>query len=188
MSAADGTLRLFVGTVVSASARAELSGALAPLERVLGDDVSWTRPAGWHVTLAFVGRVPAALGPVVDDVTARVLRGWRAPQPVAATTGEVAVLGRGAVTLAVHDEPAGTLAALGVRLQADLADAEVPVSRRPVRAHVTVARARRGRALSGASDVVVAPVRWDVAAVQVLTAHLGDGPARYVARSEHALG
>lgn len=178
-------LRLFVGAVLPAAARDDLSGVLGPLRSALGDAVSWTRPTGWHVTLAFIGRVPAEVGPVVDEVAAAVARDWPGPPAVAVTTTDVAVLGRGAVAIALRDEPEGAFADLGEQLQVALAAADVPVARRPVRPHVTVARARRGRDVRGVDGMMLDPVGWDADGVQVVTSHLGDGPARYEVRSNH---
>lgn len=85
-------MRLFVALPVSEEAREHVRRAVEPLWR--DDRLAWTRPDGWHVTLAFLGEVeddPAAVadvGEVVGPVASR-------HPPVTLTSGEVSVLGRG---------------------------------------------------------------------------------------------
>ena len=50
-------MRLFVAIDIPDEARRVLSDAVAPL-RDRHDGLRWTRPATWHLTLAFLGDLP----------------------------------------------------------------------------------------------------------------------------------
>jgi RNA 2',3'-cyclic 3'-phosphodiesterase len=180
-----GASRLFVALPVPERVRTSLASAVAPCRDRL-DGLSWTRPEGWHVTLAFLGSVDDHL---VDEVVATVA----AAAAAAAVTAPMLALGAAgrfggrALWVRVDDDPQGTVAALGEGVQAALDDAGLPVQRRPVRPHVTLARGRRDRPVARRDVDAVAAVldpdpvhRWHADGVEVVRSLLGRGPARYV--------
>lgn len=172
-------MRLFVAVPVPEETRVRIGLRLGHL--VDDDRFAWTRRDGWHVTVAFVGEVA---DPLLEAVVAAV---WGAasvlrPGPVTLRTTDPVVLGRGgALAVALDDQPAGHLARLGGAVQAALDAADLPVTPRPVRPHLTLARARRGRAVPPeVRDAVdVAGIDWTARHIEVVQSVLGEGPARY---------
>jgi RNA 2',3'-cyclic 3'-phosphodiesterase len=182
----NAAVRCFVALPVPAHVRALVAAATAPARERSGD-LTWTRPEGWHVTLAFLGNVDADRVDAVGHVVAGITAGTA---PIACELGEVGRFGHRALWLGIDDDPAGAIARLGEDLQAALAAADIQVERREVRPHLTVARAkRRGTDLASATEAV-APVGagWEADAVELVRSELGDGPARYTAIGSWHLG
>lgn len=181
-------MRLFVALDVPDRIRDAVETAVAPHR---GDDrVTWTRPSGWHVTLAFVGEVTAddAGGDPAEVVRAAVADGCRAAgvgAPVDLRTGGLVRLGRGALAVELADDPAGAVEVLGGAIQSVLQEAGLPVTPRAVRPHLTLARARRRRSVPAGlvAAIEVPVVTWAVDAVHVVQSHLGKGPATYEQRA-----
>jgi RNA 2',3'-cyclic 3'-phosphodiesterase len=139
----------------------------------------WTDPDRWHLTLLFLGTVPAdrvlplieAAGPVVaaaPPMTLRLAGGGRfgsrrRPQVAwAGLAGDVRPL----------TDLAGRLAAVARSLG-------LPVEDRPFRAHLTIGRWRPGRPADGALTDRLADYRgpdWPVPEVLLLRSHLGPRP------------
>jgi 2'-5' RNA ligase len=160
-------VRLFVAVEVPGEARA----AIDRIERPAGDDVRWSDPGSWHVTLRFLGEVPeealpdarAALAAVDAAATEAVV--GRTPGRV----GHVAL----ALPVAGLDEVSGAVATAFAGLPGE--------ERRRFRGHLTIGRLRRvGRWPAAGVGVLEADVRWPVTAVALVRSHLGGGrPARY---------
>lgn len=198
--------RRFAAIGLPAALRDALEMAIGPV-RQRWPQFGWTDPDGWHVTLAFLGvladdRLEDAQQVLTDVVGAHAAdRG--VPDRLRARTADAYRFGGRVLSLEVVDEPQGRITALGTALQAALAHAQLPVSRREVRPHVTLARGRHKRPVT---DVVVREVNeaiaeriernaavgaaivagWPVDAVGLWTAHDGDGPARYELTAEVA--
>jgi RNA 2',3'-cyclic 3'-phosphodiesterase len=68
-------MRLFVALLPPPAAVAELAAALAPV-RALPEarPLRWAEPAGWHVTVAFLGEVADRRRPDLDERLARAAR------------------------------------------------------------------------------------------------------------------
>ncbi len=181
-------MRLFVALSVPDRVREAVSAAVEPHRH--DDRVSWTRPSGWHVTLAFVGEVTTddVDGDPAEVVHAAAAAGCRAAGtsgPITLRTGRPITLGRGALAMEVADDPDGQVEQLGAAIQTALQEAGLPVHVRRVRPHLTLARARRRRSIpAGLLDAIEVPeVDWTVDSVQVVESVLGQGPATYVTRA-----
>ncbi|MTV23979.1 RNA 2',3'-cyclic phosphodiesterase [Nitriliruptoraceae bacterium ZYF776] len=168
--------RLFVALPIPDHVRMLGVAARAPAEAVL-PALGWTRPEGWHVTLAFLGEVADDDVPRVGPVVAEVARRHA---PIGCHLGAAGRFGDRVLWLGVEDDPVGAIAALGDEVQGALAAAELPVRVAPVRPHLTLARGRSG-GVGHDHVAAVAPVTvgWEVAHLEVVRSHLGDGPARY---------
>jgi RNA 2',3'-cyclic 3'-phosphodiesterase len=161
-----GPARLFVALPVPATVRRGLEQVREHL-RERAPDLRFTRPEGWHVTLAFLGSVPAAsideVGRVVRVAVEEAAAHHGAPgaHPTAGagdggrSSGAVGPIGlrlagpgrfgRHVLWVAVEDDPPGAVAELGKGIQAAIAAAELPVQRQDVHPHLTLARGGRGR-------------------------------------------
>lgn len=172
-------MRLFVALEAPPPAvREQVLEAVTPWRD--DDRMAWTRPEGWHLTLAFLGEVDDdRLAPVVAAVEAGVAAAEI--RPTALTTGAVTTLGRGALAVEVADDPSGALDGLGRAIQDALAAVDLPVTPRPVRPHLTLGRARRRRPVPAdlVEEVRVPAVSWVADTVAVVRSILGKGPAAY---------
>jgi RNA 2',3'-cyclic 3'-phosphodiesterase len=183
--AAAETARLFVALPLPGAVRDGLEPLVAAL-RGRADELSWTRPEGWHLTLAFLGRVEL---PRSDEVVAAVEEAVTGVPPLRLRLGEPGRFGPRVLWIAVGEDPDGALVSLGERIQVAIAAAGLPVERRPVRPHLTLARGGRGRSvrdrylddlaeLLGRAPAVAGSV-WVADDVQLWRSRLGRGPARY---------
>lgn len=172
-------MRLFVAVPVPAVARDAILPALAELRA--DDRLAWTRPDGWHATVAFLGSVEDTL---LDEAAAAVADGVAASGARAfhVETAQARTLARGtALALELVDDPAGAMADLGRHVQGALAAAGFDVTERRVRPHLTVGRARRRERVPDEvlGRVDVPPVGWQVDRLEVVQSITGSGPATY---------
>ncbi len=165
-------MRLFVAVTPPVGVLAELDRAVRPLAGAVHPGrLRWTEPAGWHVTLAFLGEVEAATLP---DLSTRLERAARRHTPVRL---RLAGGGRFATVLwagVYGDVSALTLLATSVGAAARRAG--VTVEERRFRPHLTLARARSGGApadlalaAAGLDDFVSAS--WTAARMELLRTH-----------------
>ncbi|WP_255557586.1 RNA 2',3'-cyclic phosphodiesterase [Modestobacter sp. L9-4] len=160
------------------AAVSDLDRALAPLRAAPGAP-HWTPPERWHLTLAFLGQVPApllapltaAVGAAVEGVTALSLQLTGA--------GRFGSRRRPAVCWAGLAGDVAPLTALAGRL-ADAARAVgLPVEDRPFRAHLTVGRWRAGQPADPDLPDRLAGHRgpaWTASEVVLWRSHLGAAP------------
>ncbi len=175
------TRRLFVGFPVPDLVRDRLAQQLAVLT-IRKDSVAWTRKDGWHVTLAFCGDVDdnqrQRVHAIVATIAATIARVELHVTGLAALSGH-------ALVARLDDRPRGAIRASAGALQLALATADVPVRRRDVTAHITLARARADRSafascVRAAQSLAVDDVpSWQPSHLVVWESLLGAGPARY---------
>ncbi|MEE8219131.1 MAG: RNA 2',3'-cyclic phosphodiesterase [bacterium] len=187
-----GTIRAFIAVDVPPP----VQEALGELQRAMeeaGLKARWIRPQDVHVTLAFLGNVPAEQVPELRAAMEEAAQG--------AGPMEVRVGGVGAfpnerwprVIWVGFEEPTGGLAALHKRLEAALVPLGYEPEDRPFRPHLTVARikvpARAGRvvhALEAHKDVDFGKITIDRIVLYQSTLK-PTGPA-YTVLEEVALG
>lgn len=174
-------MRLFLALAVAGEVKARLAAALAPLSE-RADEVRWTRPESWHVTLAFLGTVDDQR---VSDVVAATRRGTAqaATGPIRLELGAAGHFGRRVLWLGVVDRPDGSAARLGGALQDQLVAADLPCDPKPVRPHLTLARPRGQRRLPRElpGEVPAVTAAWEVGEVTLYRSLLGRGGARHEA-------
>jgi len=175
--------RLFVALPVVPEVRAAVDEAVTPI-RAGGDRVAWTHPDGWHVTLAFLGTVHASRVDEVVEVAGAAVRSVAAAGALGASlvllqVGTPGTFGDRVAWLRVDDEPAGAVAALGSAVQQALAAADLPVDRKPVRPHLTLARGRRRLPGGFVDRLPTVDASWSVDRAVLVASILGKGPARY---------
>lgn len=172
---------MFVAVVPPAAALEDLAEFLGPRQEA-GEGFRWTVPEQWHVTLAFMGRVPDRS---LDDLHERLGRAAARRTPFAlgvAGGGAFPNAGRAKVLYAgldagEHAEELRRLAT-GARAAANKAGAEAGGGR--FHAHLTLARI--GRPLDVTRWVRVlegyrGPV-WGAEEIALVESHLGEGPRR----------
>jgi 2'-5' RNA ligase len=155
---------------------ADVREAVDRIERPAGDDVRWSRPDAWHVTLRFLGEVETA-----DD--ARAAMANIAAAPATALIGRVPTrVGPTAIALPVAglDDVAAAVGAAFAGLPGE--------ERRRFRGHLTIGRLKRiGRWPRNGVGPLPEELSWPVDEVALVCSHLGGGPARYEVIARHLL-
>jgi 2'-5' RNA ligase len=189
MPASPEAWRCFVAVPAPPDLRLALEDAVAGWRREAGaPDLRWADPAGWHLTLAFLGQTDAAqipaLAATLDEVVAAAV-------PFTISTGRLGAFPRPGAALSAWlgiEDLDGHLRDLAAAVQAAVLD---PDRRRPLRAHLTLgrSRARRGEPLAGWLESRSFPAMpIGVSEVVLYRSHLGRGPARYERLAAAALG
>lgn len=180
--------RSFVAIAVPPPARDALAAATAPLRRA-DPGLRPTAPAGWHLTLAFLGALEedrlVAAGSVVAEVVQR-----HAPRPAPwLELGSAGRFGDRVLLVHVREDPPGSLGGLVAVLRSALEGVGVTLPPEGFRPHVTLARARGRRRVTDAdvASVTVPPARWQPTTVGVWAAAASGGRGPYEVRSEVAL-
>lgn len=185
---ADGAWRCFVAVPIDDGLRRDLERAARAWREVhAADDLRWTDPAGWHLTLAFLGETDpdriAGIRIALDEVAAEAATFG----VTTSTLGAVPSPGVARIVWLSFDDSDGRLA----RLAGETARAvgvDRPAAFRP---HLTIARARRGRSrvrLERWLEAARPPVRRvAVERLALFRSHLGTGSARYETLGDHQL-
>lgn len=186
--------RLFVAVPLAEEARASVARLVEEVQagaeaaaRGQRSQVRWVRMDGLHVTLRFLGPTPeeriTELNSIVDDAAASVapfqvsIRGSGAfPSPRRPRTLWLGI-----------DDGAEKLAALARRFDELLGKAGWPTDDRPIRAHLTLARADGRREGPAVADLLAAhaagfETQFPADRLVLFESVTGGGPARYVAR------
>jgi 2'-5' RNA ligase len=157
---------------------AALDAALATVRTAPGAP-RWTPPSRWHLTLLFLGDVPApALAPLTAAVTPAVA-GTPSLTLQLAGAGRFGSRRRPAVCWAGVEGDVAELTALAGRLSRAARAVGLPVEDRPFRAHLTIGRWRPGRPADGDLPDRLAGHRgppWPVREVVLWRSHLGPEP------------
>lgn len=131
-------MNLFVAVRPLPAAVQDLERAVATVRAGASDELRWTSADGWHLTLAFLGRVDAVHR---SDLLPRLERAAHRSAPLtlalegAGHFGSHVLFSRVAGDLAPLQALAGSVAAAARR-------AGIAVDERPYRPHVTLARSR----------------------------------------------
>jgi len=148
----------FLALGLPADVRGQLARATAHL-RGPGAGLRASQPAGWHVTLAFLGELDDERADLATEVLAATL-GTVAPRPAPRLWFQRA--GRFAdrvLVLHLADEPEGAFERFATALHTELRAAGLAVPDRPFHPHLTLARARGRRRVR----------RGDVASLRIPT-------------------
>lgn len=172
-------MRVFVALEVPSWVASQVDVAISPLRERHGE-LRWSRPAGWHITLAFLGDVGDGDPPWVTDAVERAAR-MVALDRLSLALGEPGHFNRRILWLGIEDEPSGGVRQLGSAVQDRVIAAGLPCDEKTVHPHLTLARARgRGRLpRTIVDDVPTVRATWQVDRAVVLRSHLGGGGSRY---------
>ena len=169
------TVRVFVALAPPDDAKDELAGAL---KSVYGEysHLRWNRIEDWHITLAFLGELPVAAVPVLRPVLARVAAS-RPPLRLGLHGGghfDGRLLWSG-----VKGELEG-LHLLADEVRDAVRTCGVAFQERPLRPHLTLARARRDAQASverAAADLAGFNGRpWQAERLHLVGSNIGRGP------------
>ena len=183
----DERWRCFVAIPIGETLRDDLGAAVDEWrgrEDLAG--LRWTDANGWHMTLAFLGSIDAGSVPLVVERLATVAEAHQATRSTTGGLGAFPTPARARVAWYGIGDGHGRLA----RLAADVAVGLGLDTSRPLRPHLTLARARREPvdlrswlASASAPDGVLAADR-----VELMRSHIGRGPARYETLAAITLG
>jgi 2'-5' RNA ligase len=164
----------------------EVLGVLAGLERPAVEGVRWTAPPQWHVTLRFLGEVPAG---EVDEVAASLTDAAVGLEPADVVVGDrLASFGP-----SVLHVPVEGLEAWAAAIACALAPADAPGE--AFVGHVTLARGRRGRGAARGDvrplvgrSLPSGPRRWVADGFTLVQSELDHDGARYSTVAAFAVG
>lgn len=169
------TVRVFIALAPPDEAKDELTRALGPAYEAY-PRMRWNRVEDWHITLAFLGELPATAVPPLRQPLADLAAG-RPPL-------ELALRGSGhfdeRVLWSGIDGDLEGLHRLAADVRALVGECGVPFEGRPLRPHLTLARARRDdtacvvEAAAGLSGFVGRP--WRTARLHLVGSNFGRGP------------
>ncbi|MFE0703774.1 RNA 2',3'-cyclic phosphodiesterase [Streptomyces sp. NPDC058872] len=169
------TVRLFIALAPPDDAKDELAQELGPAYEA-HPRMRWNRIEDWHITLAFLGELPVETVPLLQPPLARIAAA-RGPVELELRGGghfDARVLWSGiAGDLDGLHELAGTV-------RATVKDCGIPFEDRPLRPHLTLARARR----DDPDSVVTAAAglagftgrRWSAERLHLVGSNYGRGP------------
>ncbi|MFC8128306.1 RNA 2',3'-cyclic phosphodiesterase [Streptomyces sp. NPDC057302] len=169
------TVRVFIALAPPDEAKQELARVLDPACRA-HPRMRWNRIEDWHITLAFLGEVPASVVPLLRAPLAR-LAAARAPLTLALRGGghfDERVLWSGI------DGDLDELRLLAAEVRAVVDDCGLTHTNRPFRPHLTLARARRDtpscavQAAAGLTEFTGRP--WQAARLHLVASNVGRGP------------
>ncbi len=139
--------RLFVGVAVAPTVAEQLAAACASLARraqAQGVALRWLAPAGYHVTLKFLGWTRPEVIPAVTEAIERAVRGIEPFRWKAARLGAFPSTGKATVVWAGVEDPGG-LAQLAAALDRELVEVGFAREARRFTPHITLARLREPR-------------------------------------------
>ncbi|HEY9371204.1 RNA 2',3'-cyclic phosphodiesterase [Streptomyces sp.] len=169
------TIRVFIALAPPDEAKDELARALSPAYEAY-PGMRWNRIEDWHITLAFLGELPATVVPLLRPSLADLAE-THAPLELALRGGghfDERVLWSGI------DGDLDGLHVLAADVRGAVEECGVPFAGRPLRPHLTLARARRAdtscvvAAADGLSGFVGRP--WRTARLHLVGSNFGRGP------------
>jgi RNA 2',3'-cyclic 3'-phosphodiesterase len=178
--------RCYVAVPLPDGLREELRAWVAQVrgDGALEADWRWADPESWHITLAFLGATSPDVVPAVVEQLWRELAERERFSVAAGGMGAFPSRGRARVLWYGIQDADRRLAELALAVRAATGTDEAA----PLRAHVTLARARARDAGAPLPSLRQLPVgEVPVEAVMLMRSHLGHGPARYEALAEFSL-
>ncbi|MFF2520756.1 RNA 2',3'-cyclic phosphodiesterase [Streptomyces liangshanensis] len=173
-------IRVFVALAPPDDAKEELLGEVRPAYAT-HPGMRWNRVEDWHITLAFLGELPTETVPPLRGPLADLAARRRPPRLALRGSGtfDDRVLWTGL------DGDLDDLRALAADVRTVVADLGIVFEDRPLRPHLTLARARRGD-LASVGEIAgglasFSGRRWAAERLHLVgsNAARGDGPIRY---------
>ncbi|MFF8377980.1 RNA 2',3'-cyclic phosphodiesterase [Streptomyces sp. NPDC015661] len=173
--ARTSTVRVFVALAPPDDAKDELARELGPAYEAY-PRMRWNRIEDWHITLAFLGELPVATVPLLRPPLAAIAAAHR---PV-----ELALRGGGhfddRVLWSGIDGDLDGLHRIATEVRTVVKECGIPFEDRPLRPHLTLARARRDDPASvlevAAGLAGFTGRRWPAARLHLVGSDYGRGP------------
>ncbi|GAA1374530.1 RNA 2',3'-cyclic phosphodiesterase [Streptomyces beijiangensis] len=174
-SVQPATVRVFIALAPPDDAKEELARELRPAYDAY-PRMRWNRIEDWHITLAFLGEIPVATVPLLSPPLADLAAAHR-PLSLALRGGghfDERVLWSGI------DGDLEGLRLLAAEVRTVVKNCGVALEDRPLRPHLTLARARRD-APSSAVDIAEGLAgftgrRWTAERLHLVASNIGRGP------------
>lgn len=173
--ARSATVRVFVALAPPDDAKDELARALRPAYEAY-PRMRWNRIEDWHITLAFLGELPVETVPLLRPPLAEIAA-EREPLELALRGGghfDDRVLWSGI------DGDLDGLHALATEVRTVVKECGIPFEDRPLRPHLTLARARRDDPTSVAEAAAglagFTGRRWPAERLHLVGSDYGRGP------------
>jgi 2'-5' RNA ligase len=189
LPATERPWRLFVAVPIGEDLRTDVAAAVARLRAVDPEQDAafrWTDPAGWHVTLAFLGSTPVDAVPRIVDAMSLAAAGVERFRLATGGLGAFPSPRRARVIWYRVLDRERRLASLAAAVRRELAMEDAG----PFRGHLTLARARAERGAGPDADLLEADLPQGEIVVDRLVlyrSHLGRGPAQYESLAEAPL-
>lgn len=166
---------MFIALAPPDEAKEELARELGPAYTAY-PDMRWNRIEDWHITLAFLGELPVATVPLLRPPLAE-LAAARSPVRLALRGG--GHFGERVLWSGIDGDLDG-LHQLASDVRAVVKECGIPFEDRPLRPHLTLARARRNDPSSavGAAAGLTAFTghRWRTERLHLVGSNIGRGP------------
>jgi 2'-5' RNA ligase len=188
--------RLFVALDPPEAVRRRVAHLQAELRRAAGraaSDVRWVEPARIHLTLQFLGAVPAARVPALEEALREAAaEGAPLGLEVRGAGGFPSARRARVVWLGLGGD-VGALAALVAGVGRRLAPLGFAPEDRPFTPHLTLGRSRDGRGAPGLAGALAAAAEldgtsWRASELVLFESHLSPAGARYEAAARLTLG
>ncbi|MEV5158213.1 RNA 2',3'-cyclic phosphodiesterase [Streptomyces sp. NPDC053728] len=174
------TVRVFIALAPPDHAKEELARALRPAYDT-HPRMRWNRIEDWHITLAFLGELPAATVPLLRPPLAGLARAHR---PLCLGLHGGGIFDDRVLWSGIEGDLDG-LHTLAADVRGVVRGCGVTFEERPLRPHLTLARARRGDR-SSATEIVAGfagftGVRWPAERLHLVGSNVGrsSGPIHY---------
>jgi RNA 2',3'-cyclic 3'-phosphodiesterase len=167
-------VRLFVALSPSPQARRHLADVVAPL-RTQHDELRWTDPDAWHLTLAFLGHVDESILPALTERLGRAARRHPVLHLAFAGAGAFGSRRRARVLWVGLSGDREPLRRLAGSVQAAARRAGIATEDRSYRPHLTLARTRMPIDMTSAVAALAAyqGPSWTATEVVLMQSHLG---------------
>jgi len=199
MSSENETIRSFVAIELPAEVRAWCEATMERTRRKLGPAapaVRWVNPEAMHLTLKFLGAVPASQVPVLIEQLKAVLA---AQMPFNLAFGRLGVFPGARAPRVLWLATLGEvehLASAQRRVESATVPLGFPSEKRAFKPHLTLGRVRESAAPEELAAIGALPATWPtqtsppfaVTRASLMQSHLGRGGARYTRLAEIPFG
>ncbi len=168
------TFRAFIAVDLSPEIRTEIEALIARLRRMPGQaGMRFVSASGIHLTLKFLGDIPAELGDLLHQALERATAARSAFSVRVRGAGCFPDAGRPRVVWVGLEEPRGELSALQRAIEAECVALGLPAEDRPFSPHLTLGRVRREAGAETGSFVRSMLEREQAVDLGVMTVELG---------------
>lgn len=186
------TWRVFCAVDLPLDLKDKLAAHTNQLRRSTDFKASWTRPDNIHLTIKFLGEVPAPDVVKLSNAAARATKPLSPFKLAVEQTGAFPSCSRPRVLWIGITDSDKQLARLQIQLEDECAIEGFPKETRPFHPHLTLARIRHA-ANAGAlgtahRSLMFEPLQIEVSELLVIRSELGKEGSKYTPISRHPLG